>query len=219
MPKAIGICLHGASRLHVPLSCYGWVARVETIAAAVASASESVAVAKSKLAEREQTLRRSKEASEINKDEAKSGELASAAKLAELQLQLATELLVLRRAELKREHVAAEVHQVQLSLLNERSKWIAQDARFSDADLQSQLIEIEKQEADLQRSLQSAQSRPGTAIATTCWRERKRRSCAAIRALLRPGGRLHSHGAKVRERPADDLHVSRRCHSDRRRLR
>ena len=132
--------------------------RIETVEAAVASATEAVTLAKQTLEAKQQALRQAKAAEEANKSEDKNAEVAVAAKLAQLEANLAAELLAVKRQERANQELAIAIHEVQTELVAEKVKWIEKAVVFSAADLQDQLVQIDKQEMDLKSSQRTAET-------------------------------------------------------------
>ena len=83
--------------------------------------------------------------------------LGIAIRIAELEVRLASEILALRKQERTNEERSKETHKIRLALLKEKIDWITPHAKFSDEDLQDQLLEIDKRESDRKRLLKSAQ--------------------------------------------------------------
>lgn len=141
--------------------------RNETIAAAVAGSLEEVIRAKQTLDEKQQAFRHAKELEQANSQEDKKAELANATKFAELEVRIATEALAIQKLEQANAELAQKLHQTQLSLLEEKVLWISKAVRFSERDLQLQMIEIDKQEEDLKGDISFAES--NLAYAETEW--------------------------------------------------
>lgn len=134
-------------------------ARSETVESAATAATEAVTRAKQALESKQQAQRRAKELEQAaNTTEEKKAELANATKLAEIEVRIAEEALVLKKQDKENQQLAQKLHQVQVDLLDEKIKWISRGVVFSDNDLRDQMIEIDKQEEDLQSELTLAES-------------------------------------------------------------
>jgi len=134
-------------------------ARTEAVELAAVSASEAVTRAKLALEAKQQAQRRAKEVEQANGvAEDKKAELATATKLADIEVRIAEETLALKKQDKENQQLAQKLHQVQVDLLAEKINWIAKGVVFSDADLRDQMIEIDKQEEDLQSELRLAES-------------------------------------------------------------
>lgn len=122
------------------------------IASAAASA-ESLKQAQQALDRSQTERRRITEAAKLNKDQAKIGEFELKQKLAELEGNVAGQTLRLKQDEVSNAKLAQETHQIQLTLLREQIAVMEKDAFFSEGDLQTQLVEIEKLESELRQQL------------------------------------------------------------------
>ena len=120
------------------------------------AANDAVAAARTRVDEHQKTLRRLRE--DNARGEATDGRRTLAEKLAALELQLAIESLSLRKHLLANEQLNAGIHDLQLTSL--RARIVAGEAsvRFTEAELEDQLVDLEKREADTQRAIESAQA-------------------------------------------------------------
>lgn len=131
--------------------------RTETLQAAAANTQQAVTRAKETLDARQQAARRAKELERTNAEDTKKAELAIAVKIADLEVRLANQLLSLRQQEHANENGSQQIHQAEIQLLEEKIKWISKVVVFSRRDLQDQLVEIDKLEADLKGALRTAE--------------------------------------------------------------
>ena len=131
--------------------------RASTIEAALSAASESLDRAKTSYDQREVERRRVKEAVEKNGDPTKAGELANQLKGVELEAKVAKQTVSLRHAELGNAKSMQQVHDIHLTLLQETLALMEKDVVFSEDDLHSVLVDIEKQETELKQDLQAAE--------------------------------------------------------------
>lgn len=131
--------------------------RASAIEAATIAATDALNRAKATYDQRQADRRRAKEAAETHKDQAKVGELAAQLKATETEVNVAQQSVSLRQAELANAKLAGEAHGIRLTLLRETLAWMEKDAIFADSDLQSALLDIEKQETELKQDLHSAE--------------------------------------------------------------
>lgn len=132
--------------------------RADAVRLTVDAAVEAHARAKATFEEKERKRRRAREAAEQNKDPQLQPRLAAAESMAQLDSRLGAEMLRLREMELANERLAEQFFQRNLPYLRERLQWIAVDARFTQQDLQDQLLELDKQEDDMRRAIDAAQT-------------------------------------------------------------
>ncbi|MEO8494453.1 MAG: mechanosensitive ion channel domain-containing protein [Planctomycetota bacterium] len=132
--------------------------RTKAVEATVANATDAIARTKQTLDAKQQAFRRAKEVEQSNTIEDKKPELANATKFADLEVQIAAGTMDLKKQELGNEQRNQKFHQLQVELLAEKVKWISQAVVFTNRDLQEQMIEIDKQEEDLQSDLRQAES-------------------------------------------------------------
>jgi small-conductance mechanosensitive channel len=138
--------------------------RTATVDAALAAATEAIARAKLALEAKEQVFRRAKELEQSNTSEDKKAELSNATKFAELEVRIATITVDLKKQESTNQQSSQLLHQRQIELLEEKIRWIvSKGVVFSESDLDAQLIEIAKQEDELQNDKQAAESNLGYA--------------------------------------------------------
>lgn len=131
--------------------------RAKTIEAALAASAESLNRAKTTVDQREADRRRAKETAEKNTDPTKTKELADRLKSAELEANVAKQTAALRQAEFANAKSAQQLHELQLTLLQETLAVMEQDLAFSEEDLHSVLVDVEKQEAELKQDLHAAE--------------------------------------------------------------
>lgn len=138
--------------------------RAATVEAAVTNATEAISRAKTVLESKEQAFRRAKEIEQSNTSEDNKAELANATKFSEIEVRIAAVSLELKKQEELNQQFAQQLHQRQVELLEEKVRWIAKKGvNFSQEDLDSQLIEIAKQEDELKKDQQLAESNLGYA--------------------------------------------------------
>ena len=133
--------------------------RLDTDNAAIQAATARRDRAKEELEQREAKRREVREAASVNKEPAKTGALATELKLAELQVKLGATTLELRQAELDNLTLARAVQQLRVTLLEEKKLAIQPFVKFTQEDVDAQLLEIRQQEEALKRqiSLQEAE--------------------------------------------------------------
>lgn len=129
--------------------------RATTLQAGAAAANESLTRAQQSFDQNQAERRRINEAAQANQDAAKSGEYALRLKLAELNVNIAQQTLLLRQAESANARVLQETQGLQLTLLREQIAAMERGAFFSEADLQTKLVDIEQYETRLKGDLQS----------------------------------------------------------------
>ncbi len=132
--------------------------RATTIETALAATADSLDRAKTNYNQREAERRRAKETAEKNNDPAKAGELASQLKIAELEANVAKQTLAVRQAELSNAKSTQQLHDINLTLLQETLTSMEKDVVFSEDDLHSALVDVEKQETKLNQELRAAES-------------------------------------------------------------
>ncbi|MCA9123262.1 MAG: mechanosensitive ion channel [Planctomycetaceae bacterium] len=139
-------------------------ARTASVDAGVTSATEAIARAKQSLEVKEQGLRRAKELEQANTSDDKRADLANATKFAELEVRIAKVVVELKKQEEANQQFTKQLHQRQIELIEEKIRWIVKKGViFSQEDLDTQLIEIAKQEDDLRSDKQLAESNLGYA--------------------------------------------------------
>ncbi len=131
--------------------------RANTIEAALTAATDSLNRAKATYDQREAERRRTKEAAEKIGNPAKAGESANQLKVAELEANVAKQTVSLRQAELANAKSMQQLHSIQLTLLQETLASMEKDVVFSEDDLHTVLVDIEKQETDLKQELHAAE--------------------------------------------------------------
>jgi len=132
------------------------VARLETLAAAVSAATEALEQAKSLSDERESARRRAKEKLETNTDPSAVLSLETALRRRELESRAAGELVRVRELELDNETLARDGHELRVTFVREKAQRFAEHVRFTRAELQDQLAKLDREEAELNRSLETA---------------------------------------------------------------
>lgn len=106
----------------------------------------------------ERERRQAKEKLDTNRDVNAAGALQAAVKQAELESQLAAETVRLREAEVVNEKNDAALHELRLQYLRRRVADLTKSARFTQHDLEEQLLEMNRRETALRSQLERAQS-------------------------------------------------------------
>jgi len=132
--------------------------RSATVDATVENAALAESQAKTVLETRNQERFEAKTALDAATDDAKIGELKSALKFAKINVQIAEETLSLRKQELANEVLDKKIHLAEIALLQEKTRWMEQGVVFSEEDLRTQMLELDKQEADIQREIRFAEA-------------------------------------------------------------
>jgi small-conductance mechanosensitive channel len=132
--------------------------RTESIAAAVLAADEALKRARDAEAEKDRARRQAKEALDASKETPAPPRLAEAHRLAELESQLATEIARLRDQELAIERQKQVNHGLRVTLLQSQVERLADQVRFTKKDLDDRLVEIAREEEELQREARAVGS-------------------------------------------------------------
>jgi len=127
--------------------------RLETDDAAIKAATARRDRARTDLEEREAKRRQAREAASVNKDAAQTGVLATELKLADLQIKLGATSLELRQAELDNLKLSREAQQLRVNILEEKEQAIRPSVRFTQEDLEAQLLDLRQQEEVLKRRI------------------------------------------------------------------
>lgn len=129
-------------------------ARDLAIQAAVEATSGAVVDARRVLDDRELSRRRASDAVDSNSDDTRRSELASALRIAQLESQVASEMVALRQIELERESRGKDIHTLRLEILRNRLQWVSTRSGFTKSDLDAKLVEIETMRAQIRRRLE-----------------------------------------------------------------
>ena len=131
--------------------------RAEVLNEELSAASEELDRAKAAHEELQAERRRLKE--KLTQETASNGSSESALQLksVELEASIAEQSLALRRAELDNAKTQKRIQESRIKLLEETVAMVKFDVRFSQSDLQSQLVDIGKEESDLKQEIEAAE--------------------------------------------------------------
>jgi small-conductance mechanosensitive channel len=133
--------------------------RRQMLESSLAAAAEAVELARQSRDAKDAALRLAREAVQANRDETKTGELEIAVSAAELESRLAAETLTLRRLNQEIEQLNKQLLEVNSGLQEEKLRHCQGNVRFAEPDLQEILVQIERQEQEIRRSIRLAESR------------------------------------------------------------
>lgn len=132
--------------------------RAANLEASVSAANESAVRARQSLEQKQAERRRIAAAAQANKDVSKSGDFELQMKLVDLELNTAEQTVLLRTSETTNAKLAQESNAILLTLLREQIALMRQDAFFSESDLQTRLVDIEKLESELRQDIRSGEA-------------------------------------------------------------
>jgi len=132
--------------------------REQSRADATEAAEAALAGTRAAFEQKERARRQAKEAFEKKKEDAKTAELATALQLAQLESRVAAVEVQLREIEFANQKLEVQVLNLHLTFLREKTERIAQDAHFSQEDLDEYLAQLDQAEFRLNRSLEWAQA-------------------------------------------------------------
>ena len=140
---------------------------------------QAVLRAKETLKTKQQAARKVKSELQVTKDVAEKQKLSDAIKLANAAERIAVETVELKKQERANEKLTQQIQATKAELLTEKINWISKDVEFSQNDLETQFITLEKRESDLKSVLKSVDS--NLAYAEREWSRAKQEADMAMK--------------------------------------